>query len=155
MIILIINYTSIVKSRFDAPYVGTLLTGCYCLGSCRGCFNQHIKEMNVLSADAEEILYEIQCDVFSEGIILGGLEWLDGQYDQALYLIKESLNRGMQAMLYTRHNEEYLRTHYPELFECKGLFLKVGPYDESLRTYTYRSYGVPLASSNQYIFQVE
>lgn len=151
---MIINYTSIVKSRFDAPYVGTLLTGCYCRGSCRGCFNQHLKSTLILQDDADKILDEIAMDSFSEGIILGGLEWLDGQSDEAIYLIRGALSRGMQAMLYTRQSEEYLREHHPELFDCKGLYIKLGPYVEPLRTYTYTSYGVPLASSNQYIIQI-
>lgn len=152
---MIINYTSIVRSRFDAPFIGTLLTGCYCRGSCRGCFNQHLKSTLVQQDDADKILDEIQQDPFSEGIILGGLEWLDGQSGEAIYLIKGALSRGMQAMLYTRQSEWYLKTHYPELLHLKGLYIKLGPYDETKRTYQYSSYGVPLASSNQYIIQVD
>lgn len=153
---MVINYTTVLSSRFDAPYVGTLIAGCNCYSAkCKGCFNQHLKDMPNKAIDADILLDKIFSDPFCEGIILAGLEWCDGQYDEALYLIKASLSRGKKATLYTRQTEEYMRSHHPELFSCSGLYIKVGEFIEEKRVYDYKSYGVPLATSNQYIIKVD
>lgn len=150
-----IHYTTILESRFDAPYIGTLVAGRYCNGTCRGCFNQHLKSAPVSTIDADHLLDKIQDDPFSEGIILGGLEWLDGQYDEAYYLLSMALARGMKAMLYTRLYADEIQKWYPKLMELSGLYIKCGPYLVAKHTETLRMFDVPLASENQYIVQIK
>lgn len=150
-----INYTTILESRFDAPFIGTLVAGKNCYGRCHGCFNQHLKSMPVSTIDSDDLLNRIQSDPFSEGIICAGLEWLDGQYDEAYCLLSGALARGMKAMLYTRLYIEQISELYPALMKLSGLYIKCGPYSKPSADPTHKSMGVPLASKNQYIIQIK
>lgn len=151
---MVINYTTIVESRFDAPFLGTLISGVECSGSCPNCFNQHLRSSPRLSIDADLFIESVRSDPFSDGIILAGLEWLDTQYDEALYLIDRALKNNLQVILYTRRYKEQLEKNYSELFKYKGLYIKCGPYIESKKVHDYFMYGVQLATSNQYIIQI-
>lgn len=151
---MIIRHRGIYKDRFDAPFIGTMIAAARCTARCKGCFHEDRREDKLYAENADTILDRVLEDIFSEGIILGFLEWLDGQYDEALYMIEGAMKRGLQVILYTRRTEEELRKYYPRLFTYSGLYIKVGKYDESKRVHDYMSYGVPLATSNQYIIQV-
>ena len=121
---MVINYTTILESRFDAPFIGTLVAGRYCSGNCINCFNQHLKDLPGQQIDSNELLDQIQSNPFSEGIILAGLEWLDGQYDEAYELLSNALARGMKAMLYTRLYADEVQRWYPKLMKLIGLYIK-------------------------------
>lgn len=148
-----IHYTKIIDSRFDAPFVGTLIAGTTCKGNCKGCCNQHLLDSTSYEEDSSVLINSIVENPFSEGIILAGLEWSD-QPEEMMALIHEARNNSLEIILYTRHTEEYMRKTFPELFTMNGLYIKFGEYDETKIVNDNVHYGVPLISSNQYILKI-
>lgn len=157
IIAMIIRHRGIYRDRFDNPTgLGMLVAAIDCYGSCKGCFHQDMREKTEIhESDADELLDNLQSDIFHNTLILGFFEWLDYQYDECIYLIEGALNRNLNVILYTRRDEDVLRIEYPRLFDYKGLYIKCGAYDETKLSSTYTSYGVPLASTNQKIIKVE
>jgi len=145
-----ITFKGIEEERLgEAPFIGALLLAADCFGSCPGCFNQHIKTLPDVTMTADEILDQVAQNPLHEGIIFGGLEWTEQPAD-LLFLIGKAMARKYQVMLYTSRTEQELFKEIPDL---KGvpMWIKFGAYDESRRVYDYASYGVLLASGNQYI----
>ena len=143
-------YKGIVHERTeDAPFVGALVLAPTCTNNCQGCFNQHLKDAPLYEDTAANIIAAVKRNVFNEGIILGGLEWSERPM-HALALIQAAKAAKLQVMLYTGLTEEqfYLRIPHALLHNC---YVKFGSYDESKAVSGYSSYGVSLASGNQYI----
>lgn len=133
----------------DAPFIGARISAAQCSGSCKGCFNQHIKDYDNQYATAQTIIDQVLQNPLNEGIILGGLEWTEQPYDM-VQLISLAVASGLQVMLYTRLTEEQFIEQFP-LFEKSPIWCKFGEYDETKAVTNYISHGVPLATSNQYI----
>ena len=167
-----IRYKAIEHERTeDSPFVGAVISAIDCWENCSNCFNQHLKSQKTLEADANEIIAIVKSNPLNQGIILAGLEWTLQPNDMLvlLYMAKQA---GLKTMLYTSMTgNEFLRwfnlemkvyaTHIavrkPDikllLSECLD-YIKFGPYDESKKSENYSSYGVNLASINQYIMEV-
>jgi len=148
-----IRYKGIYHDRLDAPFVGSLISAIGCHHDCPGCFHDNLKDGDYLVSTAEEIIKEIEDYKFSEGIILGGLEWTE-QYDELLELLHCATISGLKVILYTHYDDEELRVKFPEIYRYKGIYIKYGEYQRGNHTPGYSSYGVPLASDNQYIEQI-
>lgn len=148
----LINYKMIEHERVgDAPFIGALISACDCTFECNNCFNQHIKSMETISKQCEEIIAEIRNNVFNQGIIFAGLEW-SLQYDECILLASKAKNNGLLTMLYTGNEKDSLfvkRTIESHVFD----YIKCGRYNESLKTANHVEYGVVLASSNQHIYK--
>lgn len=146
----LIVYKDIEHERLgDAPFVGALIIAAQCTGNCEGCFNQHVKEEPNKFDTTTHLLALVRANPFNEGIILGGLEWSE-QPEDMLDLIKEALGYQMKVMIYTRLTEDVFLNKFPELIG-KGVFCKFGAYDLKYKSDTHFSYGVKLATTNQYI----
>lgn len=149
-----IHYKGLIAERFeDAPFIGSLLIAPDCKHRCKGCCNQHLLDEETLYDEGSDIIEHIKEDKFSEGIIFAGLDPLTYP-DELLYMIGLALEAGLKVMLYTfLPDKESLETAIPDisLYEGKGIYVKYGAYDESKRVYDHISYGVLLATSNQYI----
>ena len=129
--------------------MGALIIAEKCSNNCQGCFNQHLKDGKVFTRPVYDIIQEVGKDVFNEGIILGGLEQSEAP-DDTIALIEWAKMADLQVMLYTGLTEEGLYSRIPK--DClKGCYVKFGRYDKTLVSRTYTSYGVQLASTNQYI----
>ena len=146
----IIKYRGIIHERAeDAPFMGALIIAERCNNNCQGCFNQHLKDSPVYSKLASDIIQEVRANPFNDGIILGGLEWSENPED-TMVLIRWAKATMMQVMLYTGLTEDALYTRIPRdaLHHC---YVKFGRYDETALSDNYTSFGIKLASTNQYI----
>ena len=146
-----INYKLIEHERVeDAPFVGALISACDCKFGCKGCFNQHIKNMPTKQDTAENIIKQIKSNPFNKGVIFAGLEWTL-QIDECLALARLAKQNGLLTMLYTG-SENKLELNLLKL--CDGFdYIKVGRFIEELKTANHIEYGVVLASSNQHILK--
>lgn len=146
----IVHYRGIFSERTeDAPFIGALIVAEKCSNNCQGCFNQHLKNSTVYSKLASDIIEEVKSNPFNDGIILGGLEWSENPEDTKV-LIRLARAVELQIMLYTGLAEEELYTRIPKdaLHNC---YVKFGRYDKTKLSDNYTSFGVKLASTNQYI----
>jgi len=152
---MIISHKGIYYDRYDTPFgIGALICAISCNNHCRGCFHQDRNDP-IIQEEAESIISKVLSNPFVNGIILGYLEWLDGQYEEALELIKLAQNNNLQVILYTHCTYDDIVKKYSKLLLCKGIYIKLGAYDDTRLISNYTSYNVPLASSNQYIIRVE
>ena len=146
----LVNYKGIIHERAeDAPFMGALIIGVSCRNNCRNCFNQHLKDKPTYIKFADEIIEEVQQNQFNDGIILAGLEWSE-QPDDTIALISCAAEVGLKVILYTGLTEHELYRRIPRKF-LVGSYVKFGAYDENKAANNYKSLGVKLASTNQYI----
>lgn len=154
---MIIRHKGIYKPRFDAPFVGTLISAISCPFNCEDCINDPIKPLTYETIDSREFLDSVANDPFSEGIILGGLEWTQ-QSMELFFLIRGALDRKLQVILYTWYPDyESLCNAVPCMrsFMNTGIYVKFGKYDnKNLADGDNVQYGVSLASRNQYIRKI-
>lgn len=149
----LVHYKGIIHERAeDAPFMGALIIATSCGNRCKECFNQHLKAATTYTKPAEEIIAEVKQNPFNDGIILGGLEWSE-QPDEAVELIRCASASGLQVILYTGLTEDMLYCRIPKE-HLVGCLVKFGKYDPTCLSATYKSYGVHLASTNQYIKQI-
>ena len=140
-----IHYKKIISERLeDAPFCGALIVACGCNNNCKGCFNQHLKELPTQTSSAEDIIRRVKSNPFNKGIIFGGLEW-SLQIDEARELAIEARKQGLTTMLYT--GSSFTSIDSPEYFD----YIKAGRYIEGDISHT--EYGIILASSNQHIYK--
>lgn len=149
-----IHHRGLYHDRLDAPFVGSLLFSVDCHHGCEGCCHADRHNGPIYEQEAEDIIKEIKAYGFSEGIILGGFEWTE-QLDELKYILDLSYKSGLKIILYTHHTEDELSKILPELSDYKGVYVKYGDYRKDLSSQTYISYGIPLASTNQYIKVIE
>lgn len=133
----------------DAPFVGCLLSSIGCSKNCVDCHNQHLRSQKIQVIDCDDLINKIKSNKFCQGIILGGLEWTEQPAEMEALIVK-SLENDLQVMLYTGLNEKDFSKTFAHLLDYK-IYIKFGEYIASKRVDNYRSYGVKLASSNQYI----
>lgn len=133
----------------DAPFMGALIIATSCNNRCRECFNQHLKDTETYLCYASDAIAEVKANPFNEGIILGGLEWSEHP-DDAIALISCAREADLNIMLYSGLEENNLYQRIPEIY-LSGCYIKVGKYDNTKLQPNYKSHGVLLASSNQYI----
>ena len=146
----LIKYKNIVHERTeDAPFIGALICAVDCKFNCIDCFNQHLKEIKTQQDSAENIINNIKENPFNRGIILGGLEWSLQPFDLR-ELIDEALHNELQVMLYTGMTENEFKIIFTDIYN-KPIYIKFEQYKIDLHVNNYYSYGVRLASSNQYI----
>ena len=147
---MLIDYKGIEAERLgDAPFIGALLIATNCHHNCPGCFNQHIRSEAIQRATPEDIMDQVQSNKLHEGVIFGGLEWSEQPID-LLVLVDTALHRHLKVMIYTHLDEYTFLQRFPGLVYC-DLWCKFGEYDETKKVLDYQSYGVTLASSNQYV----
>lgn len=150
----LVSYKGIVHERAeDAPFMGALIIATSCSNRCRGCFNQHLKDAETYLRYADEVIEEVKQNPFNDGIILGGLEWSE-QPDDMIALVSCAAAAGLKVMVYTGLTEEefyhLVPSHY--LHNC---YIKFGKYDEKHLSDNHTSFGVKLASTNQYIVHLD
>lgn len=151
---MIIHHRGLYHDRLDAPFVGSLLFAVDCHHNCKGCCHADRHTGKVYESEDTKLIEEIKNYKFSEGIILGGFEWTE-QLDELLDIIDLARSNNLEVILYTHHTEEELRDIVPQLYTRKGVYVKYGEYRRELSSKTYTSYGVQLASTNQYIKIIE
>ena len=136
----------------DAPFIGCLVIAKDCSRGCKGCFNQHLKDIPTLEIGVEDIIKRVRMNPFNEGIILGGLEWTE-QPSEMLAVMYAAARNKLQIMLYTSMTQDdFMRRYYSnisELVQKTQLYIKYGQYIQNRPKVT--QYGVTLASDNQYI----
>lgn len=150
----LVSYKGIIHERAeDAPFMGALIIATSCSNRCRGCFNQHLKDAETYLRYADEIIKEVKQNPFNDGIILGGLEWSE-QPDDMIALVSCAAAAGLKVMVYTGLAEEefYRRVPSHYLHNC---YIKFGKYDEKHLSDNHTSFGVKLASTNQYIVHLD
>lgn len=145
-----IHYRGLYHDRVDAPFLGSLVFAMDCDHNCPGCCHAGRRTDPVLETTSEEIIQEVLDYKFSEGIILGGFEWTQ-QPKEMFELIDLAMKNNLKVILYTHRTEEEMHEMFPELYTRKGVYVKYGEYRLDLPSKDYTSYGVPLASTNQYI----
>jgi organic radical activating enzyme len=133
----------------DAPFVGALVSAVDCHYMCQNCFNQHIKEYKTIERTALDIVIDVINNKFNEGIILAGLEWTLQPLEME-ELIHISLEHHLKIILYTGMKEIDFSLQFAQLYVLP-IYVKFGRYVEELSDNNYFSYGVKLASTNQYI----
>lgn len=148
---MIIKIKGIVHERVeDAPFMGALICAVDCKFNCKGCFNQHLKNLPTIEMDSEEILDEVIKNPFNEGIILAGLEW-SLQPNQLRELVNSAINKELKVIIYSGLNEEEFKLKFPDLYSLKNIYFKFGRYEEDLKVENNIHYDVKLATSNQKI----
>ena len=150
----LVSYKGIIHERAeDAPFMGALIVATSCSNGCRGCFNQHLKNAETHIRYADEIIKEVKQNPFNDGIILGGLEWSE-QPDDMIALISCATAAGLEVMIYTGLTEEDFYRRVPR--RClPNCYIKFGRYDEKCLSDSHTSFGVKLASTNQYIVHLD
>lgn len=148
---MIIKTKGIVHERVeDAPFMGALICAVDCKFNCKGCFNQHLKNLPTIEMDSEEILDEVIKNPFNEGIILAGLEW-SLQPNELRELVNSAINKELKVIIYSGLNEEEFKLKFPDLYSLKNIYFKFGRYEEGLKIENNIYYDVKLATSNQKI----
>jgi len=134
----------------DAPFIGALIIANDCHMPCKNCINEHLKDPKYTTSNtAGEIIAEVLSNGLNGGIILSGLEWTE-QANDMVKLAMEALKNNLEVIIYSHHTEKYFFKIVPEL-KSKPIYVKFGLYDEKLKSSNNISYGVKLATSNQYI----
>lgn len=147
-----IRYKSITHERSeDAPFMGALISSVMCHLGCKGCFNQHLKELPTKEDMAKDIIATVKANPFNQGIILGGLEWSE-QPREMKQLIECALSEKLQVALYTGLDEAHFKEIFPDVYKMP-IYIKFGKYDEEKQTKTNIQNGVKLATSNQYFYK--
>lgn len=150
---MIIKTKGIVHERVeDAPFMGALICAVDCKFNCKGCFNQHLKNLPTIEMDSEEILDEVIKNPFNEGIILAGLEW-SLQPNELRELVNSAINKELKVIIYSGLNEEEFKLKFPDLYSLKNIYFKFGRYEEDLKVENNIHYDVKLATSNQKIIK--
>lgn len=150
----LVSYKGIIHERsIFCPFMGALIIGVSCRNNCRNCFNQHLKDAETYLKFADEIIEEVKQNHFNDGIILAGLEWSE-QPDDTIALIRCAAEANLKVMLYTGLTELELYRRIPQKF-LVGCYVKFGAYEEDKTADNYKSLGVKLASTNQYIKLVQ
>lgn len=147
---MLIRYKCLLHERTeDAPFIGALLAGIDCNIGCPECFNQGIRDAETLEIEMVDLVKRVTKNPFNKGIILGGLEWTCQKAD-LLAIVDMCTATGLDLMIYTGHTEEEFFNIVPRsrFHHC---YIKFGKYDLAHKSNNYHSYGVKLASSNQYI----
>lgn len=151
---MIIHHRGLYHDRLDAPFVASLIFAVDCHHNCKGCCHADRHDGIVYESEDIDLIKEVKDYIFSEGIILGGFEWTE-QIDEMLDLIDLAMKNDLKVILYTHHTEDELRKLVPRLYDRKGVYVKYGEYKVDLSSETYTSYGIHLASTNQYIKVIE
>lgn len=150
----LVSYKGIIHERTeDAPFMGALIIATSCNNRCQDCFNQHLKDAKTHLRYADEVIEEVKQNPFNDGIILGGLEWSE-QPDDAIALISCATAAGLEVMIYTGLTEEEFYRRIPRHYLC-NCYIKFGRYDEKCLSDSHTSFGVKLASTNQYIVHLD
>lgn len=150
----LVSYKGIVHERAeDAPFMGALIIATSCSNRCRGCFNQHLKDAETYIRYADEVIKEVKQNPFNDGVILGGLEWSE-QPDDTIALVSCAAAAGLKVMIYTGLTEEEFYRRIPSHY-LRNCYIKFGGYDEKCLSDSYISFGVKLASTNQYIVHLD
>lgn len=146
-----IKHKGIVQEVINqAPFIGAIIIAPSCTKGCKGCINEYLKTDGVFYyEEVEEILDKVQEHIFNEGIILAGLEWTESP-DSLRKIVFSALGRKMEVMIYTYLTETEFKEKFPE-FEGLNIWVKFGEYDERKKVEEYYSFGVRLATHNQYI----
>ena len=151
---MIIKTKGIVHERVeDAPFMGALISAVDCNLNCKGCFNQHIKDLPNIEMDSEDILDKVTNDPFNEGIILAGLEW-SLQPKELREMVNSARKRKLKVIVYSGLSEEEFKKKFTDIYGLKGdMYFKFGKYDEKLKVNNNIQYDVKLATSNQKILK--
>ena len=150
----LVSYKGIIHERTeDAPFMGALIIATSCNNRCQDCFNQHLKDAKTHLRYADEVIAEVKQNPFNDGIILGGLEWSE-QPDDAIALISCATAAGLEVMVYTGLTEELFYSRIPAEY-LHNCYVKFGKYDNKHLSDNYKSFGVKLASTNQYIVHID
>lgn len=145
-----IVYKDIDEERLgDAPFIGALIIAPSCNRNCKGCFNQHLKELENKFDTAANIIERVKNNPIHEGIILGGLEWTEEPF-ALVELTETALREGLLVMIYTSMSAVDFADRFPTLMG-KDVWVKCEPYDERFKSDVYFSHGVKLATTNQEI----
>ena len=148
-----IKYKGIVQNVLnDAPFIGAVVIANSCSMPCADCINGHLKaESYCLEDTAADIIAKVKSNGLNQGIVLSGLEWTE-QPDDLIELARTALEHHLEVMVYTHHNEHAFFSIVPELASEK-IYVQFGLFDKALSSDTHYSYGVKLATTNQYIKQ--
>lgn len=134
----------------DAPFIGALIIANQCSRGCVGCHNSHLKSSAyTLQNTAEEIIRRVKANGLNKGVILSGLEWTEQPHD-LVELTRAARAAGLEVIVYTHHEEPDFFSRAPEL-KGEAVYIKFGAYDAQSVCDTHYSYGVKLATKNQYI----
>lgn len=148
---MIIRYKGIIHERTeDAPFIGALICAIDCNRNCKGCFNQHLKELPIKELHANEIIDEVKRNQLNQGIILGGLEWTE-QHEEMKELIYIASENNLEVMLYTGMEEYEFRRKFQYI---KNIWIKFGAYFEELKCDDNIQHGIKLSSKNQQIHKM-
>lgn len=145
---MIVQYKMIENERVqDAPFVGALICAPMCKNHCKECFNQPLKELPNIIEDSQLVIDKVKSNPFNKGIILAGLEWSCFP-DELIEMVKCAKKNDLEVMVYTGLTEDIF-TILVNPDELEGVYVKFGPYIPNKPSVV--SYGVTLASDNQYI----
>ena len=135
----------------DAPFIGAIIIAPTCNKGCRDCINKHLKrdKVSIYKEPVKKIIYKIKNNPFDKGLILAGLEWTESSNDMKK-LIEETLKEKLEVMLYTYLVEDKFKQKFPKLYKLP-IWVKFGEYNKKFKNDNYFSYGVKLATTNQYI----
>ena len=114
---MIIKTKGIVHERVeDAPFMGALISAVDCNLNCKGCFNQHLKDLPNIEMDSEDILDKVTNDPFNEGIILAGLEW-SLQPKELREMVNSARKRNLKVIVYSGLSEEDFKKKFPDIYQ--------------------------------------
>lgn len=152
---MLIEYRGIIAERTedcpDGEY-GALVVAKDCHRNCKGCFNQHLRGAEVL-IDTEQHIVDVICsNPLHQWCIFGGLEWSEDPTGLEA-LATEALRRGLKVIIYTGCDpfEFQEKLGKETICKLKGCYVKFGSYDETKLDNAGVSFGVKMASSNQFI----
>jgi hypothetical protein len=147
------RYKGLVFDCKDHPFgIGVCCIAASCCQKCPLCPNQHLIALPELTITPLKLTEIVQKRSINNCLVLGGLEWTE-QIEDVYKLLKynKKNNNKLKIILYTHHTEKELHNNYTDLFRYK-LLIKCGKYYPYLQNKDYCSYGIHLASTNQYIF---
>lgn len=146
-----VKYKGIIHNVLnDAPFIGAIIIAPTCHMGCKNCINEHLKGDDLLiETSAKAIINQVKSNGLNRGIIMSGLEWTESP-DSMKAIMEEALKVNLEVIIYTHHTEASFLEMFPELSK-EEIYIKFGAYDECKKASNHTSYGVKLATENQYI----
>jgi organic radical activating enzyme len=145
-----VQYRGLVFDNKDHPEgLATLIVAKGCNNFCPGCCNEYLKNTNIYESSPEELLKVISKYTINKCVVLAGLEWTE-QTEDLYNLLDIFQKNGYNVILYTHFSEQELKLKHPHIFDY-SIWVKFGDYNIEYNNSNYYSYGIKLATQNQYI----
>lgn len=147
---------NLVSSQYTVSHRSFELFISGCLGNCKGCHGELLKDFSLGTTLTDELIGELlekieDMSPWIDSIWVMGGDPCDQEQSELTHLLKRLNESGKQIVLFTRHQPHNISRRVIELCDM----VKCGEYDERKRVDDYYSHGIKLATANQKVYKQE